>query len=797
MIVPAPRARRAAVRLSVAATIFALSHVGVAAAQTTGESAAFGASVQLNLVPLLGGGIPITLGEQPSAGGSAPPAYNIGPIDSASLSVSNGLTGQILSTGVVSVSAASSVPDETGAVATATINDLDTQLVGALIAELLTIGATTVQSTASIEGDCGALTASGGAVFEDAQIGGVIGGGQAIPDNPQANLVLLDTLGIRVVVNEQIVTGDGVLTRGLEVNALHISIDVSLLGIGALSGDIVLGHSEAAVECSSVPTPTPTPTGGPVFTPTPTAGGGGTPTPGGGGTPTPGGGGTPTPGGGATPTPGGGGTPTPDGGATPTPGPGATPTPTAQPTPEPPPPPTPTKVPGNPGDDPYTDELGLGGDGFAGATLNPNGVGQLLYGVLYDVRPVAGIGGGLDAQHVNMRITNLNPIGAENGGVLARVRFRDSAASREVYAFDIALSCGEDWAGAVALFGSGADARPAIRSVMPIVTEISDTQVTTGPALDPTNGGAAGVFSLPSGASVEDVRRGYIEVIAMEQLPCEPIEPGGFSRNGNVFSRLAGEDATPPNSLSGEVSLIRAAAGSSFGYGMAAIARFVIAGAGSIQAPVESGLPDVRSCVQWDSGSQQTYTGFASCLAQIDLVLSQARVFPGYDVNPFTAGRTYAVVTLPTRGLHCTGVGVNPPFGCDPTGERVGCRVFDREENELLPSPDCNLPRELSFLEIGGSGVNPRMDARIEVGAFSEGWVLLDFVSNPGGGTGVHERTDLNPNRTTFLGVPASGFRGLPALTLVLQEHTNGNVGGSFGAAVKPPGELEILGLER
>src|SRR5690606_8180898 len=103
--------------------------------------------------------------------------------------------------------------------------------------------------------------------------------------------------------------------------------------------------------------------------------------------------------------------------------------PTPSPSPTPAPNPTPTPLPGPAGTDPHTDELGLGDEGFAGMTLNPGGVGQLLYGTLYDVRRVAGLAGE-DDQAVNIQIVNLNPLGGELGGVLARVRFRESKTSR-------------------------------------------------------------------------------------------------------------------------------------------------------------------------------------------------------------------------------------------------------------------------------------------------------------------------------------------------------------------------------
>jgi hypothetical protein len=64
--------------------------------------------------------------------------------------------------------------------------------------------------------------------------------------------VLLDSqlLGIKIVLNEQIVTGDGVNTRGLTVNAIHIYLtDVEIAGIGIVTGDIIIAQSKAQRHC--------------------------------------------------------------------------------------------------------------------------------------------------------------------------------------------------------------------------------------------------------------------------------------------------------------------------------------------------------------------------------------------------------------------------------------------------------------------------------------------------------------------------------------------------------------------
>ena len=77
--------------------------------QASSSSSAFGESVDLALIPTVGGGIQISSGPLPTASGSAPPAYSDQDTQ-VSVNVSSSLTGQILATGLLAVSASSTVP---------------------------------------------------------------------------------------------------------------------------------------------------------------------------------------------------------------------------------------------------------------------------------------------------------------------------------------------------------------------------------------------------------------------------------------------------------------------------------------------------------------------------------------------------------------------------------------------------------------------------------------------------------------------------------------------------------------
>lgn len=101
--------------------------------------------------------------------------------------------------------------------------------------------------TSSIEG----LTLTGSA------LGGLVIDGNAFA-NAAPNTELINLLGLRVVLNEQFPSGNGVTTAGIATNALHVSFLNFLLGTSLLNGDIVVAHSQAqisGVAAAAVPEP--------------------------------------------------------------------------------------------------------------------------------------------------------------------------------------------------------------------------------------------------------------------------------------------------------------------------------------------------------------------------------------------------------------------------------------------------------------------------------------------------------------------------------------------------------------
>jgi uncharacterized repeat protein (TIGR01451 family) len=217
-----------------------------AQAANNAASSAYGESINLDLLPLLGGGVTVASGPLPAINGGSPPGYALETtLASVNVTGSAGI-GALLSTGLLTVEADSSEPASDQA---HSHTEVDGTALG--IAGLLNLGAKAIVSDASITGTCrSALAATGTTQITGATLGGLAALGLTIPPNPAPNTVLLDVLGIRVVLNEQSVSGNGATTATLAVNAVHVSLSNTILSlIGALSGDIVIAHSEATLTC--------------------------------------------------------------------------------------------------------------------------------------------------------------------------------------------------------------------------------------------------------------------------------------------------------------------------------------------------------------------------------------------------------------------------------------------------------------------------------------------------------------------------------------------------------------------
>jgi hypothetical protein len=206
-----------------------------------GASLAYGE--QVDLAALL---LNVADGPQPEASGSAPAPYAASD-DALSLDLAAGT----IRSGALLVNAASDVDGAPGARSASADASVESFGIGGALSALIALSSTTVGSSAQVTAD-GALAAAGDAVLEDLAIS-VLGTPLAIPASPAPNTVLLDAGGIRIVLNEQLLSGDGTSGLALAVNALRIEFTNAVLGLGLLNGQIVIAHSEASL--AAVPEP--------------------------------------------------------------------------------------------------------------------------------------------------------------------------------------------------------------------------------------------------------------------------------------------------------------------------------------------------------------------------------------------------------------------------------------------------------------------------------------------------------------------------------------------------------------
>lgn len=222
-----------------------------------GSSSAYGVSAEATLdLPILPD-VGLSVGPLPSVSGSAPPPYN----NSAQVAdLQAGVPGTLsLTASVLETNAESNVDGMNGvrfASADATVTDLDfSASTGSLIDfATLSLTADAVGSTAEVQGDYGALVATGDTTLANASLNletplGTIS--VALDAMPAPNTIVdvsaLGLAGITLILNEQLIGGDGISSRDIMVNAIHLILDVDLLGLAGLSGDIIIGHSEASL----------------------------------------------------------------------------------------------------------------------------------------------------------------------------------------------------------------------------------------------------------------------------------------------------------------------------------------------------------------------------------------------------------------------------------------------------------------------------------------------------------------------------------------------------------------------
>ena len=216
-------------------------------------SNASGENVSLTLTPTGGTAASITSGPLPFTFGNGSATYS-----TSNSAVSAAVTG-VLSTGVLSVDAAGAVSGASASASSdSTVNGINIAVLNGL-ANVLGLTATSVESTANVQGPFGTLTNAGTTSIVGLALNGVAFGGASFV--PGVNDVILSALGVTVTLNKEVVSGTAASGESLTVNAVDVSFNNVLATIGGstglLNGTVDLGNSFASItaNASSVPEP--------------------------------------------------------------------------------------------------------------------------------------------------------------------------------------------------------------------------------------------------------------------------------------------------------------------------------------------------------------------------------------------------------------------------------------------------------------------------------------------------------------------------------------------------------------
>ena len=130
-----------------------------------------------------------------------------------------------------------------------------------LLPSLTTLGLTadTINSTTTVTRLGNSVLFTGTSVFKNLhlELRSLLNFGLAANAQVLPNTVLIDQLGIRIVLNEQIVGGNGDTSQALTTNAINIRLNNYLLGGRSLTGNLIVGNSYASIDIDDAIIPTP------------------------------------------------------------------------------------------------------------------------------------------------------------------------------------------------------------------------------------------------------------------------------------------------------------------------------------------------------------------------------------------------------------------------------------------------------------------------------------------------------------------------------------------------------------
>ena len=142
--------------------------------------------------------------------------------------------------------------------ADATVDGVNIAILNGL-ANVLGLSATSVQSTANVQGPFGTLTDAGSTTIAGLTLNGLAVGGASLV--PGVNDIILNALGVTVTLNKEVLTGTAASGESLAVDAIDVSFNNVLATLsgttGLLNGTIDIGNSFASITANATAVPEP------------------------------------------------------------------------------------------------------------------------------------------------------------------------------------------------------------------------------------------------------------------------------------------------------------------------------------------------------------------------------------------------------------------------------------------------------------------------------------------------------------------------------------------------------------
>jgi hypothetical protein len=424
-------------------------------------------------------------------------------------------------------------------------------------------------------------------------------------------------------------------------------------------------------------------------------------------------------------------------------------------------------------------------------TVNPGGVGQVLIGPYYDVRPLVAPNSAVQAQLTQIKIANV--ASGDNAGILFRLRFRDSKFGTMLLGVAGIVGCGQTWSATVF---ARPDGTPAIRSTSQTLSSLpgnasQSVLIESVKGLNFQNGAP---FSAVSGVplAAADMQRGYFEVYPELAVACAPAQVS--AQGVTSWSYSPGDIvASPGHVLSGSATIVTSS-GHRASYPLVALSRFRPSGdlldfgggtfaIGGTTVPFSTfggqlDIPNVVDCLFIDA-DLAPQTGSPACNKQFRFSIAKSRIYVPFDDDAGASARTRLIIVQPERPFACrfptSGV-PTPPYSCSVGGEKIGARVTGTAGPGSWKS--LRLPRVLTVVSISKTD-DPNADVAVKNVAAGAG--VVEFALDRDRKSGeVHKQTTLDSAAVNFLGAGFTGYKGLPVLALVLREWNSPLAPGEF-----------------